>query len=126
MERSFSVGAAGTGNTIKLYTVALPGATDINGVDSLAGKLDRVRPTRKTLLLDLDDLGIPLDNVEGMTSGPPARRPPRARARQRQQLRRKPVHTVPAVRPRLDVLSPPNRRNAAGVAEIVAAVRSLQ
>jgi hypothetical protein len=25
---------------------------------------------RKRLLLDLDDLGIPLDNVEGMTFGP--------------------------------------------------------
>jgi hypothetical protein len=70
MERSFSVGAAGTGNTIKLYTVALPGATDVNGIDSLAGKLDQVRPARKTLLLDLDTLGIPLDNVEGMTLGP--------------------------------------------------------
>jgi hypothetical protein len=70
MERSFSVGAPGTGNSIKLYTVALPGATDVNGVDSLQGKLDRVRPARKTLLLDLDELGIPLDNVEGLTFGP--------------------------------------------------------
>ena len=51
MERSFSVGVPGTGNSIKLYTVALPGATDVNGVDSLAGKLDRIRPARKTLLL---------------------------------------------------------------------------
>ena len=25
---------------------------------------------RKRLLLDLDDLGIPLDNVEGLTFGP--------------------------------------------------------
>jgi hypothetical protein len=70
MERSFSVGAPGTGNTIKLYTVALPGATDVNGLDSLAGKLGTIRPAQKTLLLDLDTLGIPLDNVEGMTLGP--------------------------------------------------------
>jgi hypothetical protein len=70
MERSFSVGAPGTGNTIKLYGVALPGATDVNGVDSLQGRLDRVRPARKLLLLDLDELGIPLDNVEGLTFGP--------------------------------------------------------
>ena len=56
MERSFSVGAPGTGNTIKLYEVALPGAEN--------------RPVRKQLLLDLDELGIPLDNVEGMTFGP--------------------------------------------------------
>jgi hypothetical protein len=53
MERSFSVGAPGTGNTIKLYTVELRGHT-----------------ARKTLLLDLDTLGIPLDNVEGLTFGP--------------------------------------------------------
>jgi hypothetical protein len=53
MERSFSVGAPGTGNKIKLYTVSLR-----HGV------------AHKRLLLDLDDLGIPLDNVEGMTFGP--------------------------------------------------------
>jgi hypothetical protein len=70
MERSFSVGVPGTGNSIKLYKVALPGATDVNGVDSLAGKLDRIRPAQKTLLLDVDKLGIPLDNVEGLTFGP--------------------------------------------------------
>jgi 3-phytase len=72
MERSFSVGgtATGTGNSIKLYTVALPGATDVNGVDSLAGKLASIRPAKKTLLFDLDTLGIPLDNVEGLTFGP--------------------------------------------------------
>ena len=70
MERSFSVGAPGTGNTIKLYDVTVRGATNVNGVDSLAGRLDRIRPARKALLLDLDELGIPLDNVEGMTFGP--------------------------------------------------------
>ena len=53
MERSFSVGAPDTGNTIKLYGVALVG-----------------HRAYKTLLLDLDSLGIPLDNVEGMTFGP--------------------------------------------------------
>ena len=55
MERSFSVGVPGTGNTIRLYEVALPGASGV---------------ARKSLLLDLDELGIPLDNVEGMTFGP--------------------------------------------------------
>jgi hypothetical protein len=70
MERSFSVGAPGTGNTIKLYSVAFPGADDVNGVESLAGMLGNVRTVRKTLLLDLRTLGIPLDNVEGMTIGP--------------------------------------------------------
>jgi hypothetical protein len=70
MERSFSVGAPGTGNTIKLYSVAFPGAGDVNGADSLAGILGGVRPVQKTLLLDLRTLGLPLDNVEGMTLGP--------------------------------------------------------
>jgi hypothetical protein len=53
MERSFSVGAPGTGNTIRLYEVELGRHT-----------------ARKRLLLDLDELGIPLDNVEGLTFGP--------------------------------------------------------
>ena len=53
MERSFSVGAPGTGNTIKLYGVRSAG-----------------HRAYKPLLLDLDSLGIPLDNVEGMTFGP--------------------------------------------------------
>jgi 3-phytase len=70
MERSFSVGAPDTGNVIKLFSVKLAGATDVNGADSLADRLDSIRPARKTLLLDLDTLGIPLDNVEGMTLGP--------------------------------------------------------
>ena len=70
MERSFSVGAPGTGNTIKLYDVALPGADDVNGFDSLATLLAGIQPVEKTLLLDLDELGIPLDNLEGMTFGP--------------------------------------------------------
>jgi hypothetical protein len=70
MERSFSVGAPDTGNTIKLYRVKVSGATNIDGADSLAGSLGDVRPVEKTLLLDLDTLGIPLDNVEGLTLGP--------------------------------------------------------
>jgi hypothetical protein len=70
MERSFSVGVPGTGNEIKLYRVALPGADDVDGLESLAASLGSIRPAQKTLLLDLGTLGIPLDNVEGMTFGP--------------------------------------------------------
>ena len=70
MERSFSVGAPDTGNTIKLYSVKVAGATNVAGVESLAGSLDTTRAVQKTLLLNLDTLGIPLDNVEGMTFGP--------------------------------------------------------
>ena len=54
MERSFSVGAPDTGNTIKLYVT----------------ELRKDGSTTKTLLLNLDALGIPLDNVEGMAFGP--------------------------------------------------------
>jgi hypothetical protein len=67
MERSFSVGAPDTGNTIKLFTLDLSGAQNVNGRDVLTGPIE---PARKTLLLDLDDLAIPLDNVEGMAFGP--------------------------------------------------------
>jgi len=70
MERSFSVGAPGTGNTIKLYAVSLAGAEDVKGVASLNGALDTVRRVEKTLVLDLGTLGLPLDNIEGMTLGP--------------------------------------------------------
>jgi 3-phytase len=70
MERSFSAGAPGTGNTIKLYTVEISGAQNIGGRASLAGQLGSIEPVEKTLLLDLDALGIPLDNVEGMAFGP--------------------------------------------------------
>jgi hypothetical protein len=66
MERSFSVGA---GNTVRLHRIAVPGATDVSGVAdlNLAGQ---VRPIAKHLVLDLDDLGLTLDNLEGMTLGP--------------------------------------------------------
>jgi hypothetical protein len=70
MERSFTVGVPGTGNSIKLYRVSLPGSTDVNGFDSLAALIGSIRPAQKTLLFDLDTLGIPLDNVEGLTFGP--------------------------------------------------------
>jgi 3-phytase/alkaline phosphatase D len=66
MERSFSVGA---GNTIRIYRVALPGATNVAGLDDL-DDARRLRAVDKTLLLDLDELGLTLDNLEGMTLGP--------------------------------------------------------
>ncbi len=74
LERSFSVGV---GNSIELYRVELQGATDVSGVDALPTEDDDGEivpildaPARKTLLLDFADLGIPLDNIEGMTFGP--------------------------------------------------------
>ena len=73
LERSFSTGAPGTGNTIKLYEVRLNGASDISGINSLnAININTVRPVEKRLVLNFDTLGLPtgLDNVEGMTLGP--------------------------------------------------------
>ena len=67
MERSFSVGA---GNTVRLYGVSLLGATDVLGDADLDDTPGRVRPARKRLVLDLDVLGLTLDNIEGMTLGP--------------------------------------------------------
>ncbi|MEG3837599.1 esterase-like activity of phytase family protein [Microcoleus sp. Z1_C3] len=73
LERSFSAGAPGTGNTIKLYEVRLNGASDISGINSLdAININTVRPVEKRLVLNFDSLGLPTgwDNVEGMTLGP--------------------------------------------------------
>jgi 3-phytase/alkaline phosphatase D len=68
MERSFSVGV---GNDIRIYKVALPGATNVSGVPSLHDVSD-LQPAQKSLLLHLPATvgGQPLDNVEGMTLGP--------------------------------------------------------
>jgi 3-phytase/alkaline phosphatase D len=65
MERSFSVGV---GNSVKLHLVGLPGADDVSGLDSLVGA--DVQPVTKTEVLDLNTLGLTLDNLEGMTFGP--------------------------------------------------------
>ena len=66
MERSFSVGS---GNTVRIHSVALPGADDVTGVPDLDA-VAPVQPASKSLVLDLDDLGLTLDNLEGMTLGP--------------------------------------------------------
>lgn len=69
LERSFSVGV---GNTIKLYRVDLSGASNVISLDSLQDAGQPIMVAEKELLLDFDDLGLPmgLDNVEGMTFGP--------------------------------------------------------
>lgn len=66
LERSF--GMAGFG--IKLYQLATGGATDISGIPELRGNVQGITPVQKELVLDLAQLGIPLDNLEGMTLGP--------------------------------------------------------
>lgn len=65
LERSFSVGK---GNTVRLYEVSTRQATDVSGLDSLAG-VD-FEPVEKRLLLDFADLGIEPDNLEALAFGP--------------------------------------------------------
>ena len=67
LERSFTVGAPGTGYDVKIYGIDLATGTDVGGVldlDSIA-----YTPVTKTLLFDVNSLGIPLDNIEGITFG---------------------------------------------------------
>jgi hypothetical protein len=66
LERSF---VTGVGNKIRIFEVELRGATDIAGLDSVAGA--DVTPVRKKLVADLADFDLStVDNVEGMTWGP--------------------------------------------------------
>ena len=66
MERSFSSGRLAS--TIKLFIADLNGATDISLME-LKDKPAFI-PVKKTLLLNMDNLGIYTDNIEGMTFGP--------------------------------------------------------
>src|SRR3970282_1712535 len=51
MERSFSVGAEGLGNTIWLYEIQTQSATDVSGYESLPAGF---APVTKRLILDVD------------------------------------------------------------------------
>ncbi|MFZ1415672.1 MAG: esterase-like activity of phytase family protein [Defluviicoccus sp.] len=66
LERSYSVGA---GITARLFEVDTRTATDISAIGTLEGT-DGVEAVTKRLVFDLGALGIPLDNLEGLTFGP--------------------------------------------------------
>jgi hypothetical protein len=66
IERSFSSGRKPC--TIKNYLAELNGATDVSEISSL--KNGSFVPVSKKLLLNMDDLKIYIDNVEGVTPGP--------------------------------------------------------
>lgn len=76
MERSFSVGGVlggGTGNSVVLNQISTRGATDVLELDALlddAGAPLAFTPVDQHELFAFDDLGIPIDNLEGMTFGP--------------------------------------------------------
>lgn len=67
MERAFATGNMAC--TIKIYLADLSKATNIKSVKSLKTH-PPARPVSKKLLLNMDDLGRFIDNVEGMTFGP--------------------------------------------------------
>lgn len=66
MERSFSTGRIPC--TIRLFIADLAAATDISQIE-LKDYNDFI-PVKKTLLLNMDDLGIYTDNIEGVCFGP--------------------------------------------------------
>jgi hypothetical protein len=66
IERSFG----SNGFAVKLFQLALGSASDTSTIESFQGSVSGVQPIRKKLLLDLNQLGVPLDNLEGITLGP--------------------------------------------------------
>lgn len=67
LERSFSTGRLPC--TIKLFLADYGDATDVSGFQSLKAPA-KYQPMKKTLLLNMDDLGIFTDNIEGISFGP--------------------------------------------------------
>jgi hypothetical protein len=65
LERSLSL----LGFKIRVFQAVTGGATDVSRIESLAG--NNANPISKKLVLDLADLKIGLDNIEGMAIGPP-------------------------------------------------------
>jgi hypothetical protein len=63
-----SLGLAGFSS--KIYQFTFAGARDVQTAKSLQGLPADWQPVRKQLLLDLSELGVSLDNVEGMALGP--------------------------------------------------------
>lgn len=70
LEREF---VEGRGLVIQIFRISLAGATDVSGMESLAGTLagKNWTPVRKTLVYDFARSGFVPDNIEGMAFGPP-------------------------------------------------------
>ena len=67
IERSFSTGRLAC--TIRIFLADLSNATDISAVNSIPKQITII-PAQKKLLLNMDSLGIFIDNIEGVTFGP--------------------------------------------------------
>ena len=67
IERSFSNGTLSC--TVKVYLASLDNATNVQSFDSLKAK-NNFQIINKKLILNMDNLGIYIDNIEGVTFGP--------------------------------------------------------
>lgn len=67
VERSFSSGRLAC--TIRVFIADIDGATNIADVKSLQAQRD-FKPASKKLLLNMDELGRYIDNIEGVSFGP--------------------------------------------------------
>ena len=66
LEGSFSID---TGNVIKIFKVDLSNADNIQNLNPLNTQFTHISPVQKELLLDLSNLELISDNIEGMTFG---------------------------------------------------------
>ena len=66
MERSYSTGTQAC--TIKVFLCDLKNATNVKNHPSLQNQ--KLELASKKLILNMDDLGIFIDNIEGLTFGP--------------------------------------------------------
>lgn len=72
LERAYTLGV---GNSVRLYRIAWGSGSDTLGLQALAP--DNHTPAPKSLVADFAQLGLPhVDNIEGMTWGPPLPEPP--------------------------------------------------
>ncbi|WP_017315519.1 esterase-like activity of phytase family protein [Mastigocladopsis repens] len=66
IERTFT----GLGFSVALFQISLKGADNIHNINSLlAVDINKIKPIQKKLLLDLRQLDVALDNIEGLTLG---------------------------------------------------------
>jgi len=67
VERSFSTGRFPC--TVKLFLADMKSGTEVKDIAALEGNT-QVKAVTKQLLVNLDDIGIYVDNIEGLTWGP--------------------------------------------------------
>jgi hypothetical protein len=66
LERSLGL----LGFNVRIFQAVIGGATDTSSLYRLSDRQDKIAPMDKQLLLDLGEIRIGLDNLEGMTLGP--------------------------------------------------------